>query len=219
MELSLSEENYLKAIYHLSGGGKEQVATNAISERLKTTPASVSDMIRKLSEKGMLHYQKYQGVTVSDEGAKSALRVIRKHRLWEVFLVSKLKFHWDEVHDVAEQLEHINSPLLIGRLDEFLGFPKFDPHGDPIPDEHGAIDAKPKKVLDSMTAGERGKLVALKDTEAGFLQYLDRINLHLGDSVEVVEVMEYDKSMLIEIKGLKQLSISQQVASNLLLDV
>ncbi len=219
MELSLSEENYLKAIYHLSGGGKDQVATNAISERLKTTPASVSDMIRKLSEKGMLKYQKYQGVTVSDEGAQNALRVIRNHRLWEVFLVSKLKFHWDEVHDVAEQLEHIDSPLLIKRLDEFLGFPKFDPHGDPIPDEHGAIVAKPKKVLDCMAAGERGELVALKDTDAEFLQYLDRINLHLGDPIEVVEVMSYDKSMLIRIKGLKQLSISQQVASNLLLDV
>jgi DtxR family Mn-dependent transcriptional regulator len=218
MELSLSEENYLKAIYHLSGGGKTQVNTNAIAERLKTTPASVSDMIRKLAEKGMVKYRKYQGVTVSVPGGQYALNVIRKHRLWEVFLVRKLKFHWDEVHDVAEQLEHISSPLLIQRLDEFLGFPRYDPHGDPIPNEEGLIDDKPKRSLDSMHPGEQGILAALQDTDDAFLQYLDRIRLHLGDHVKVVDILAYDQSMIIEVND-KEVTISQKVAGNLLVEV
>ncbi|MDQ3536196.1 MAG: metal-dependent transcriptional regulator, partial [Bacteroidota bacterium] len=133
--LSLSEENYLKCIYHLSKDGEEEeVSTNAIAEYLKTRPASVTDMIRKLDKKGVIIYKKYQGVSLSPKGLAEALYVVRKHRLWEVFLVEKLKFHWDEVHEVAEQLEHIKSSLLIERLDKFLGSPQYDPHGYPIPD-------------------------------------------------------------------------------------
>ncbi|MBO6763226.1 MAG: metal-dependent transcriptional regulator, partial [Roseivirga sp.] len=134
---SLSEENYLKAIYHLSNHGQDSVNTNAIAEEMKTAPASVSDMIRKLSKKKLVDYQKYRGVNISTKGKDIALKVIRKHRLWEVFLVEKLNFHWDEVHEIAEQLEHIQSPVLISKLDEFLDFPKHDPHGDPIPDDDG----------------------------------------------------------------------------------
>jgi len=144
--LSLVEENYLKAIYHLSDGGHAQVPTNAIAEAIHTKPASVSDMIQKLDRKGVIQYTKYQGVKVTDAGREAALKVIRKHRLWEVFLVKNLNFNWDEVHEVAEQLEHIRSPLLIKRLDAFLGHPNVDPHGDPIPDAKGAINTKPQKT-------------------------------------------------------------------------
>ena len=145
--LSLVEENYLKAIYHLSEEGREQVSTNAIADAIQTKPASVSDMIQKLDRKGVIEYTKYQGVKVTDNGREAALKVIRKHRLWEVFLVEQLNFHWDEVHEVAEQLEHIKSPLLIERLDAFLGYPKVDPHGDPIPDAQGVIRSKPLASL------------------------------------------------------------------------
>jgi DtxR family transcriptional regulator, Mn-dependent transcriptional regulator len=130
---TLSEENYLKAIYHLSKEEDESVSTNALAERLETTAASVSDMLKKLAKKELIEYKKYQGVNISEKGKRVALQIIRKHRLWEVFLVEKLSFNWDEVHEIAEQLEHIDSPTLVKRLDEFLGYPKFDPHGDPIP--------------------------------------------------------------------------------------
>lgn len=142
---SYVEENYLKAIYHLSDHGQKSVNTNAIAEEMSTTAASVSDMIKKLSQKKAVMYQKYRGVNVSAKGKDVALQVIRKHRLWEVFLVEKLKFKWDEVHEIAEQLEHIKSPLLITRLDDFLGYPKHDPHGDPIPNEHGEFSTLKNK--------------------------------------------------------------------------
>ncbi|MGB5928452.1 MAG: metal-dependent transcriptional regulator, partial [Cyclobacteriaceae bacterium] len=150
---SLAEENYLKAIYHLSTEDEGNVSTNAISETLNTKPASVSDMLRKLSGKELVSYRKYQGVSLTPSGRKVALQVIRKHRLWEVFLVDKLNFNWDEVHDVAEQLEHIQSPLLIHQLDEFLGHPAYDPHGDPIPDENGGFPEKEQSPLSELTVG------------------------------------------------------------------
>ncbi|MEP2348492.1 MAG: metal-dependent transcriptional regulator, partial [Algoriphagus sp.] len=137
MTLTTAEENYLKAIYHLSDGGTKSVSTNDVAAEMKTKPASVSDMLRKLGDKEVIEYRKYYGVNITEDGKKRALQTIRKHRLWEVFLVDKLQFSWDEVHEVAEELEHIQSPLLIQRLDEFLNYPKFDPHGDPIPDEFG----------------------------------------------------------------------------------
>lgn len=216
MELSFAEENYLKAIYHLSSAGESQVSTNAIAERLDTKPASVSDMIRKLSEKGVLSYVKYQGVNITDEGKKKALWVIRKHRLWEVFLVEKLNFHWDEVHEIAEQLEHIKSSLLISRLDEFLEFPKFDPHGDPIPDAEGVMASKPRVILSDLTAGASAQLVSMKDTGNAFLNYLDRIGMMIGTKIEVVDIIEFDGSMEISIDGSRKLTISKQVADNLL---
>ena len=216
MTLSLAEENYLKAIYHLSGGGSRQVSTNSISEKLNTKPASVSDMIRKLSNKGVITYRKYQGVNVSNDGKKMALRVIRKHHLWEVFLVHNLNFNWDEVHEVAEQLEHINSPLLIRRLDEFLGFPKFDPHGDPIPDEHGEITSKPRFTLPELKVGENCILVSVQDTSSLFLQYLDKMRINLGDKITVLEKIAYDGSMIIDIQNKNKISVSREVAGNLL---
>lgn len=213
--LSYAEENYLKAIYHLSEEADGSVSTNAIADSLNTKAASVTDMIKKLSNKGVLSYQKYYGVTVSDEGRKAALQVIRKHRLWETFLVEKLKFNWDEVHDVAEQLEHINSSLLIKRLDEFLAYPKFDPHGDPIPDENGEFKAKPQVLLNSLEVGQIGIIVTVKDSNTTFLQYLDKIGIYLGAKIKILEKVEFDGSMEIQIDNKKIVFISKEVSENI----
>jgi DtxR family Mn-dependent transcriptional regulator len=216
LELSFAEENYLKAIYHLSSSGQRQVNTNAIAERLETKPASVTDMIRKLSEKGVITYVKYQGVNITEEGEKNALSVIRKHRLWEVFLVNKLNFHWDEVHEIAEQLEHIRSSLLISRLDEFLEYPKFDPHGDPIPNADGIISSKPMVALTELSLDTNSQLVSMIDTGTAFLNYLDKIGMKIGSKIKILETIEFDGSMEIEVDRTKLLTISKQVASNLL---
>lgn len=214
--LSFAEENYLKAIYHLSSDGLKQVNTNAIAERLETKPASVSDMIKKLSAKKVITYVKYQGVKITEVGKKEALWVIRKHRLWEVFLVNKLNFHWDEVHEIAEQLEHIRSSLLISRLDAFLDHPKFDPHGDPIPDEEGIISSKPRVNLTDLPKNTASQLVSMKDTGVSFLKYLDRIGMKIGAKIKVLDRMEFDGSMEIETDKKRIISISKQVAENLL---
>jgi len=216
MKLSLAEENYLKAVYHLSAEGETEVSTNAIAEEMQTKAASVSDMMRRLSEKELVHYKKYQGVRISDDGARAALQVVRKHRLWEVFLVEKLKFSWDQVHEVAEQLEHIKSPLLIKRLDEFLGHPKYDPHGDPIPDENGEFKEKPQIPLSSTKLNDDGIVVAVKDTSPVFLQHLDRIGIYLGAKIKTIEKTEFDGSMEILIDQKNKLFISKEVAQNVL---
>ena len=215
MELSFTEENYLKAIYHLSGGGLEDVSTNTLAEEMQTRPASVSDMIKKLNLKKVISYEKYRGVNVSEQGKIAALRVIRKHRLWEVFLVKQLNFSWEEVHDVAEQLEHIKSPLLIQRLDEYLGYPKFDPHGDPIPDENGIIHEAEQYPLSEMDINTECTLVAVKNDSREFLRYLGKINAKLGTEMRVLDKIEFDKSMEIMIDGANQF-ISKEVSDNLL---
>ncbi|MGK7395870.1 MAG: metal-dependent transcriptional regulator [Candidatus Cyclobacteriaceae bacterium M3_2C_046] len=215
--LSYAEENYLKAIYRLSEGGQKNVSTNSIAEVLQTKPASVSDMIGKLAHKKVINYIKYQGVDLSDLGKKEALRIIRKHRLWEVFLVEKLKFNWDEVHDVAEQLEHIRSTLLIRRLDEFLGYPQYDPHGDPIPDESGEFKEKPQIPLQDFVENSGGIIVAVNDTRSVFLQYLDKIGAYIGAKVKVISKEEFDGSMQILIDNKKTVFISSEVSENILL--
>jgi len=213
--LSFVEENYIKAIYHLSQSGELEVTTNALAEEMKTTPASVSDMVKKLSKKAVVKYQKYKGVNVSDKGKLIALQVIRKHRLWEVFLVEKMGFNWDQVHEVAEQLEHIKSPLLIQRLDEFLGFPKYDPHGDPIPDEHGQFTENKKEPLDEYEVGATGVVVAVQDSGTAFLKYLDKVGIHIGTKITVDEVIEFDGSMDITIDQKKSITVSKTVAENI----
>lgn len=215
--LSLAEENYLKTIYHLSDGGLKEVSTNAIADHLNTKAASVTDMIKKLNGKGLVTYKKYKGVNISEDGKPKALIVIRKHRLWEVFLVEKLKFHWDEVHEVAEQLEHISSPLLIKRLDEFLGYPKFDPHGDPIPDENGEFKFKPQVPLSETDINGMGILVAVKDTSSPFLKYLDKIGIYIGAKLKVQDKVEFDGSHEVLIDGKKTVFISREVSENLLI--
>jgi len=219
MDLSPTEEKYLKTIYMLSAESDHQVNTNAISEHLNTKPASVSDMIKKLAKKEVIDYQKYQGVSITEKGRKLALAVIRKHRLWKVFLVKTLNFQWDEVHEIAEQLEHVRSTLLTSRLDAFLDYPKFDPHGDPIPNKDGKMNSKPHLKLTSLKPKQSGKLAMVKDSGTLFLQYLNKINLHLGDCITVIDKMDYDGSMIVNIAGRKEMNLSRQVAENLLLTI
>lgn len=213
---SYVEENYLKAIYHLSQHGETSVSTNALAEEMKTTPASVSDMVRKLSKKKAVDYQKYRGVNVSNKGKEIALKVIRKHRLWEVFLVDKLKFKWDEVHEIAEELEHIKSPLLIKRLDEFLGFPKHDPHGDPIPDEDGNFSSVKKQPLQDTEVGAKATVIGVDDSSPAFLKYLDKVGISIGTKLSIEDKNEFDGSMDIVLEESKAITISPAAAVNLL---
>lgn len=211
---SLSEENYLKAIFHLENAYKSGVSTNALAEEMQTKASSVTDMIKRLSDKDLVNYKKYQGVKLSHSGKKAAVEVIRKHRLWEVFLVEKLGFNWDEVHEVAEQLEHIKSEKLTNELDKFLEFPKRDPHGDPIPDAKGNFNVGDRVLLSSLKIGETGLCVGVKDSSTEFLQYLDKNRISLGKRIEVVEKEDFDQSMLIKMDG-NELRISNQISTNL----
>lgn len=198
METTYTEENYLKAIWSLSVKSGKAVSTNKVAERLETKASSVTDMVRRLSDKGLVNYVKYQGVSLSGEGREVAVRVIRKHRLWECFLVDKLGFNWDEVHELAEQLEHIRSRELTDRLDDFLGHPSFDPHGDPIPNKHGNFPERERKSLAQCAVGESVILTGVSDSSASFLQFLNRLNLELGSKMTLVEKIEYDQSFLVK---------------------
>ncbi len=211
---SLSEENYLKAIFHLERSFPTGVSTNALAEEMSTKASSVTDMIKRLSEKKLVAYKKYQGVKLSKIGREAAVDIIRKHRLWEVFLVNKLGFAWDEVHEVAEQLEHIKSDKLIKELDRFLDFPKRDPHGDPIPDSKGNFAISNKLLLAELNKGESGICIGVKDSSAEFLQYLDKNNIALGQVIDILEKESFDQSMLINLNG-KELKISNVISSNL----
>lgn len=211
---SLSEENYLKNIYHLSRLSKKGISTNAIAQKLATKPSSVTDMVKKLSDKQVLVYQKYQGVHLTEVGKKTAADIIRKHRLWEVFLVEKLNFSWDEVHDVAEQLEHIQSKKLTDELDAYLGFPKSDPHGDPIPDKNGNIQQVEKCTLAALAINEKGICVGVHDSSADFLQFLDRQKIALGEHIQVLDKEVFDGSLLIKIAD-KKMRVSSKIANNL----
>jgi DtxR family Mn-dependent transcriptional regulator len=213
---SHTEENYLKAIYKLAEAQPGvEVSTNRIAEVLQTRPASVTDMLRRLGEKGLLHYERYRGVSLTHDGRRVALLTIRKHRLWEVFLVNKLGFNWDEVHDVAEEMEHLQSPLLMRRLDEFLGFPQLDPHGDPIPAEDGAMVRPQHRLVSDLQPGEEGTVMAVKNTSVPFLQYLDKAGLSLGAKIEVLDKVPFDNSLEIRINKDRITLISNEVSCNL----
>lgn len=213
--LSLTEENYLKTIYHLSDGGSKSVLTNELAEAMNTKAASATDMIKKLSAKEFISYEKYYGVNVTQKGKTEALLVIRKHRLWETFLVEKLGFSWDEVHEVAEQLEHINSPRLIQKLDEFLGYPTIDPHGDPIPDSKGKLKVLPFVSLDQVKTGYHGKITAVKDSDSNLLKFLDKIGARPGIKIKILGKEAYDESMEILIDD-HRVFISKEVSQNIL---
>ena len=213
---SFTEENYLKAIYHLSKEDGSVVTTNSISEAINTTAASVTDMLKKLAEKKLISYVKYQGTTLTDTGRRAAANIIRKHRLWEVFLVEKLDFKWDEVHDIAEQLEHINSPELITRLDQFLGFPKTDPHGDPIPDNEGNFHQKKLTKVSKLSPGQQGSISGVSEHSAIFLQFLEKTGLILGAVLNIKDVLEFDGSVTLLIDHTKEVTISREVAKNIL---
>ena len=211
---TLSEENYLKAIYHLESDSKKGISTNAIAKSLETKASSVTDMVKKLSEKEVVLYIKYQGVTLTEFGKKTAANIVRKHRLWEVFLVEKLNFSWDEVHEVAEQLEHIKSPKLINQLDALLGFPTHDPHGDPIPDKDGHVNKLDKILLSTLNKNESGVCVGVNDSSSEFLRFLDKKKITLGKKITVLEKEDFDDSLFIEVDG-EKLSISKKIANNL----
>lgn len=214
--LSQSEENYLKAIYQLQGISKKEISTNAIAEQLQTKASSVTDMIKKLADKKVLIYKKYQGVLLTALGKQTAADIIRKHRLWEVFLVEKFNFSWDEVHEVAEQLEHIQSKKLINEMDAFLGFPKHDPHGDPIPDKNGELPQIQKSLLATFKKMESGICIGVKDSSSDFLQFLDKKEIALGQKITVLDKEPFDDSLLISINQ-KQLTVSNKIANNLYL--
>jgi DtxR family transcriptional regulator, Mn-dependent transcriptional regulator len=216
--MTLSEEDYIKAIYHLGKGENRLVSTNALSESMETKPSSVTDMVRKLSEKGVANYKKYKGVSLTEYGQKIALGLVRKHRLWEVFLVDSLNFSWDEVHEVAEQLEHIKSEKLIDELDKLLGYPQVDPHGDPIPSKKGEFKKAIKKLLNEVPVGSRGICIGVKDSSAPFLKFLDKNKIALGDAITVLEKEEFDGSLRIQIKD-RKMHISHQIATNLYLKI
>lgn len=212
--MTFAEENYLKAIFHLEKEYTGTVPTNALSEKVKTKASSATDMVKRLSEKKLLSYQPYQGVNLTKIGKTHALKVIRKHRLWEYFLVEKLDFSWDEVHEIAEQLEHIQSEKLTDSLAEFLGNPRMDPHGDLIPDKHGNFPAMDKILLSKCNPGDKGIFVGVGDSSKAFLQYLDKRNMSLGDSMEVLSKEEFDQSVLLKIHN-REIRISKQIATNL----
>ncbi|TNJ45408.1 metal-dependent transcriptional regulator [Tamlana fucoidanivorans] len=216
--ITLTEENYIKAIYHLGKYGAHNVSTNAIAKEMETKASSVTDMVKKLSEKGYADYKKYQGVTLTEEGKEIALSIVRKHRLWEVFLVDHLNFSWDEVHEVAEQLEHIKSKKLIEQLDAFLGFPTHDPHGDPIPDKSGHIKKIDKILLSEAQVGHRGICVGVKDSSSNFLKYLDKNSIALGTEIEIIHREPFDHSITIQANN-KELIISNLIANNLFIRV
>jgi DtxR family Mn-dependent transcriptional regulator len=212
--MTTSEENYLKVIYHLSNLSPKGVNTNAIAAMLDTKASSVTDMLKKLSEKNWINYQKYQGVSLTDKGKLNAKIIVRKHRLWEVFLVEKLGFAWDEVHEVAEELEHIKSEKLINQLDQFLNFPSFDPHGDPIPNAKGEIIKIEKQLVSEIEVGKTITCVGVKDTSVDFLQYLNKQNISLGTKMKVLEKEPFDGTLKIEINN-SVLVISDKIANNL----
>jgi DtxR family transcriptional regulator, Mn-dependent transcriptional regulator len=212
--LTQTEENYLKAIYSIGLANAKSVNTTLIAKKLQTKPSSVTDMVKKLAEKEFINYEKYKGVSLTQSGKKIAIEIIRKHRLWEVFLVNKLDYNWDEVHEIAEQLEHIKSKTLVDKLEAFLEFPKHDPHGDPIPDENGNIAQHKKVMLSSVNAHTSCIIIGVKDSSSSFLKYLDSANIKLGSTIKVISKEKFDNSMFIENVNVS-ISISHQISKNL----
>ena len=214
--LSHSEENYLKEIFHLSGKEKVKVSTNALAERLSTKASSITDMLQKLKAKKLVAYQKYKGCQLTEKGEQIALQIIRKHRLWETFLVNKLDFGWDEVHDVAEQLEHIRSLKLIDSIDQFLNFPKFDPHGDPIPDKDGNINYQESKIkLSESSVKTLVEVVSVNEESLALLKYLDEIGLKIGSEIAVYSRVSFDGSIAVEIDNKQEISLSKKISENI----
>ena len=214
---SSSEENYLKTIYKLQEQSGEIVINSDLARALEVHSASVTDMLKKMARKKLIHYEKSRGVRLTEKGKQVAIVIIRKHRLWELFLVEKLGFKWDEVHEIAEQLEHIDSEPLINRLDAYLGHPKSDPHGDPIPNADGVFSKSKSVLLSEMKKGNEGKFTGVIDHSASFLNYLDKIGISLGDTIKIKAVEEFDKSLTLQLKGKNELIVSNKVADSLLI--
>ena len=213
---TLSEENYLKAIYHLSRQGDVKVSAKAIADHMENNPASIIDMLRKLGEKKLIQYDKTKGARLTEKGLKAALQIVRKHRLWEVFLHQELGYSWHEVHDIAEQLEHIRDDELANRLDQFLGFPDYDPHGDPIPKSDGQLPGTSRTTLAEMEPGKPCQVVAVKDTSTAFLQYLQQLKIGIGTRLQVTEIIPFDGSLAIVIGKNEKATVSKKFADSIL---
>ncbi|HEX8678236.1 MAG TPA: metal-dependent transcriptional regulator, partial [Segetibacter sp.] len=218
MAQTLTEENYLKAIYRLSLNGDNKITPTAIAEEISVNAASVVDMIKKLTEKDLIIYDKVKGAKLTDRGSKTALTIIRNHRLWEVFLIEKLGYSWDVVHEIAEQLEHIKHPELADRLDKFLEYPDYDPHGDPIPKSNGEMPNLVKTLLSEIEVGKTCRVAAVKDTSSIFLQYLLELTVSIGTKIKVLDKIAFDGSMSIEIGKEMKTIVSKKFAENLLVD-
>ncbi len=214
--LSFTEENYLKALLKLvlNNDTKEGVGTNELAAILNVKPATANDMLKKLKEKSLVEYEKYGKIYLTGNGEKAAVEVLRKHRLWETFLYEKLAFSWDEVHEVAEQLEHIQSQKLIDRLEKFLGFPEFDPHGDIIPNAKGEFKVQFKKTLADVKVGQSCKMVAVKDNSVEFLQYVVKVGLGINNTIKILSQETYDDLIQIEVNG-QTSSVGQRFAQNI----
>lgn len=214
LNYSTSEENYIKAIFHLQHADGT-VTTNELAGELKTKPASVTDMMKKLKAKKLVHYQAYHGFRLSQEGRKLALIIIRRHRLWEFFLAEKLKFSWEEVHAVAEDLEHVSSKKLIDKLDEYLGFPRFDPHGDPIPDSNGRIETSKQVSLQELPLNKTAVVCHVSDQSKEMLELLGHKKIGIGTKLEVKRKFNFDNSLEVKIRQQAPINISEQLSKNI----
>ncbi|HEX6170906.1 MAG TPA: metal-dependent transcriptional regulator [Chitinophagaceae bacterium] len=213
LNFSTSEENYLKTIFHLQTKD-DNVTTNELAEKLHTKPASITDMMKKLKTRKLVNYQPYQGFRLTPEGKKVALSIIRRHRLWEYFLAEKLKFNWDEVHEVAEQLEHVSNKKLIDKLDEYLAFPKFDPHGDPIPDINGKMETGKQINLSGLPINKQAKICFIANQTELLMEHLNEKKINIGASILVKRRFSFDESLEIKLDN-KLLTISDQLAKNI----
>jgi len=212
---TVTEENYIKAIYKITEKNQGSANTNAIAAHLETSAASVTDMLKRLSEKDYFHYEKYKGVYLTSKGIQLATNLVRRHRLWEVFLVDKLGFRWDEVHHLAEELEHVDSDDLIIRLDNYLGNPKYDPHGDPIPNSDGKFTIRNQVSLQSLIKGETGIVVGVRESDTPFLTYLNELGISLGTEIKVLNHIEFDHSKKVFIDNEDEQVLSQKACTNL----
>lgn len=218
MGLTYAEENYLKAILRLSKPPDGTVSTNAVAAHVETSAASVTDMLKKLADKELITYKRYKGAQLTEEGTRIATKLLRKHRLWEVFLAQSLGMSWEEVHEIAEELEHIQSDILIERLDAFLGYPKFDPHGDPIPNAQGKYSLRAQIPLTELQPGQKGVVIGVKDADNLFLKHLNEKGISIGKKAEVIQTDEYDKTLHLLIED-KELNISGKTAQNILIKI
>ncbi|MDD2983763.1 MAG: metal-dependent transcriptional regulator [Crocinitomicaceae bacterium] len=214
--LSIAEENYIKQLLSLSldREAKEGIGTNELALSLNVKPSTVNDMLKKLRQKELIDYEKYGKIQLTATGRKTGMDILRKHRLWETFLYQKLDFTWDEVHEVAEQLEHIQSNKLIEKLDKFLEFPEFDPHGDPIPTANGEIQVLSKLVLSDAEIGKTYRMVAVKDNSAVFLNYVMELGLGINNTIEIISKQDFDESMEIKVKG-EAVRVSKKFSQNI----
>ncbi|MEO6229390.1 MAG: metal-dependent transcriptional regulator [Ferruginibacter sp.] len=214
MNYSTSEENYIKSIYHLQQQS-ELVTTNSLAHEINTRPASVTDMLKKLHVKKLLEYEKYKGFRLNATGSKVALNIVRRHRLWEYFLVTKLGFDWDKVHVIAEELEHVSSTELIERLDGYLNFPKADPHGDPIPDMHGKVPHINQQSLADVAEKKTVFVSSVSNQSPEMLELLKHYNIKIGTSLKVNKRFLFDGSVEIRVMKHTACVISEQVAKNI----